>query len=111
MERLCFTFELFPGTEAEYDRIHAEIWPELAGAIADVGYRNYSLFRRGTHVICYCECHPDVVTVSSLMAERHQTLTDRWNVAMEPFIERMTGDDGELLDYPLCWHLPEENHP
>lgn len=110
MERLCFTFDLYEGTESEYDRMHAEIWPELAAAIVDVGYRNYSLFRRGQRVICVCECHPDVATVTRLMAERHRALTDRWNVVMEPFIERMTDDDGKIVDYPLCWHLPEENY-
>lgn len=58
MERLCFTFEIAAGTEAEYDRLHQEIWPELVNAILDIGYRNYSLFRRDTQVICVCECHP-----------------------------------------------------
>ena len=109
MERLCFTFDIAPGTEAEYDRLHNEIWPELAAAILDVGYRNYSLFRRDTSLICVCECHPDVATVRGLMEERYRTLTDQWNVMMQPFIVRMTDANGELFDYPLCWHLPEED--
>jgi L-rhamnose mutarotase len=111
MERLCFTFEIAPGTEAEYDRLHRDIWPELADAILDAGYRNYSLFRRGTAVICVCECHPDVATVRDRMAARHSDVTDRWNVLMEPFITRMTDDEGNLFEYPLCWHLPEEDAP
>lgn len=108
MERLCFTFEIVAGTEAEYDRMHREIWPELADAIFDVGYRNYSLFRRGTGVICVCECIPDVAAARRAMAERHQALVDRWNVAMEPFISSITDEHGELFEYPLCWHLDEE---
>ncbi len=36
MERVCFYLRLFPGTEAEYDRRHAAIWPELAEAIRRV---------------------------------------------------------------------------
>ena len=110
MERLCFTFELFPGNEDEYARLHREIWPELAAAIVDAGYRDYTLFRRGTEVICVCECHPDIATVQRNMAERHRALTDRWNVVMEPFIARMTDPDGQLVDYPVCWHLPEEEY-
>lgn len=108
MERLCFTFEIVAGTEAEYDRMHRDIWPELADAILDAGYRDYSLFRRGTQVICVCSCIPDVETVRRTMTERHQPIVDRWNVAMEPFISRMTDDHGDLFEYPLCWHLDEE---
>ncbi len=27
MERVLFYFRIFPGTEAEYDRRHREVWP------------------------------------------------------------------------------------
>ena len=37
MERLCFTFAIRPGTEAEYKRRHDEIWPELVADIQDAG--------------------------------------------------------------------------
>ena len=36
MERLCFTFEIRPGTEDEYKKRHDEIWPELVNAIGRV---------------------------------------------------------------------------
>jgi L-rhamnose mutarotase len=29
MERVCFTFEIYPGTESEYKKRHDEIWPEV----------------------------------------------------------------------------------
>ena len=51
MERLCFTFKLYPGQEAEYKRRHDEIWPDLVEAIQQAGLRNYSLFRRGQDVV------------------------------------------------------------
>ncbi len=58
MERLCFTFEIRPGTEDEYKRRHDEIWPELVEAIKDSGFENYSLFRSGTTIVAYVECYP-----------------------------------------------------
>ena len=108
LERYCFTFEIAAGTETEYDRLHREIWPEMAAAIRDAGYRNYSLFRRGTEVICYCECIPDAASCAARMAERHAEVRARWNVLMEPFIVRMADDDGRLREYPLAWHLEDE---
>lgn len=107
MERLCHTFEIVEGTEAEYDRMHAEIWPELAAAILDAGYRDYTLFRRGTSVICVAQCHPDVETAQRRMSDCHQHLVDRWNVAMAPMIASMVDDAGELFRYDLCWHLDD----
>ena len=100
--------EIAAGTETEYDRLHREIWPEMAAAIRDAGYRNYSLFRRGTEVICYCECIPDAASCAARMTERHAEVRARWNVLMEPFIVRMADDDGRLREYPLAWHLEDE---
>ena len=48
MERICFTFEIYEGTEDEYKKRHDEIWPELVADIQKAGFKNYSLFRRGT---------------------------------------------------------------
>lgn len=51
MERVCITFEIYPGTEAEYKKRRDEIWPELVEAIKAAGQSNYSLFRRGKTII------------------------------------------------------------
>lgn len=107
MERLCFEFEIVEGKEEEYDRMHREIWPELAAAIIDAGYRDYALFRRGTRVICNCKCDPDVATVRAKMEELYSDLTARWTEAMDPLIARFTDDDGELFEFPVCWVLDE----
>lgn len=107
MERLCFIFEINPGTEQAYEKSHREIWPELANAILDVGYRNYSLFRRGTQIICYGECVPDIATVKQRMQTRYSDLVARWNKEMEPFIVKMTDESGELFNFDLIWHLSE----
>ena len=58
MDRACFYLRIFPGTEAEYDRRHAEIWPELVDEIRESGLRNFSGFRRGTDVWYYTEGEP-----------------------------------------------------
>ncbi len=42
MERLCYTFDLAPGVEREYERRHAEVWPEVLAALKEAGFSNYS---------------------------------------------------------------------
>lgn len=44
MTRFAFKMFLKPGFEAEYERRHAKLWPELRKQLADAGVTNYSIF-------------------------------------------------------------------
>ncbi|MFD2934322.1 L-rhamnose mutarotase [Spirosoma flavum] len=44
MEEVAFTMKLKSGVEAEYQRRHDEIWPELSAALTDAGVRDYSIY-------------------------------------------------------------------
>jgi L-rhamnose mutarotase len=103
MERLCFTFEIRPGTEDEYKRRHDEIWPELVDAIKDAGFANYSLFRRGTQIVAYVECHPDVETAFAKLGP--MDVNARWSKWFEDIIVSLTDENGELYRVEEVWHL------
>lgn len=103
MERVCFTFEIRPGTEAEYKQRHDDIWPELVEAIENAGFANYSLFRRGTTIVAYAECHPDVATAFGKLAP--QEVNARWSKWFEDVIVSLTDENGELYWLEEVWHL------
>jgi L-rhamnose mutarotase len=103
VERLCFSFEIRPGTEAEYKRRHDEIWPELVEAIKDAGFANYSLFRRGTEIVAYVECHPDVATAFAKLGPTE--VNARWATWFEDVIVSLTDEHGELYRLEEVWHL------
>jgi L-rhamnose mutarotase len=103
MERVCFTFELRPGAEDEYKRRHDEIWPELVEAIREAGIRNYSLFRRGSQVIAYAECHPDVATAFGKIGATE--VNARWAEWFEDLIVSLTDEHGSLFRAGEVWHL------
>ncbi len=44
MPRLAFKMQLHPGQEAEYQRRHDALWPELAELLKQTGIRNYSIY-------------------------------------------------------------------
>lgn len=44
MVRKGAIMKLFPGKEAEYEKRHAELWPELIDAIRRDGGKNYTIF-------------------------------------------------------------------
>jgi len=62
MQYSLFSIQLVPGTEEEYDRRHAQVWPEMVEAMHACGIRNSTGFRRGNEVFYYAECEPDPVT-------------------------------------------------
>jgi L-rhamnose mutarotase len=103
MERTCFTFEIYPGMEAEYKKRHDEIWPELVAAIQESGFRNYSLFRRDQQIVAYVECHPDVASAFAKLAGYESTA--RWGEWFEDVIVSLTDANGELMTLEEVWHL------
>ncbi len=44
MEKVAFVMTLLPGFEAEYEKRHDEIWPELVTALKEAGVSDYSIF-------------------------------------------------------------------
>ncbi|MDR2232169.1 MAG: L-rhamnose mutarotase [Tannerella sp.] len=44
MKREAFKMYLKPGCEAEYERRHAALWPELRESLSDSGVYDYSIF-------------------------------------------------------------------
>ena len=103
MERVCFTFSIFEGQEAEYKKRHDEIWPELVDVIKAAGMQNYSLFRRGTEIIAYVECVPDAATCFAEVGKsEHNT---RWSQWFTDVIVSLADENGELRRAEEVWHL------
>lgn len=103
MERLCFFIHLKPGVEAEYERLHREMWPEMTAALQDCGFTNYTLFRRDLLVVGYLECVPSVV--ETLGAFDQTEVSERWNKAFAEIIDYMSDAEGRLLAANEVWHL------
>jgi L-rhamnose mutarotase len=103
VQRICFLMEIVPGGEAEYQRRHDEIWPELVTALRDAGVRNYTLFRRGTSVVAYAECYPDAAAAFGAVGATE--VNARWAAWFDDVLVRLTDDEGNLLEATEVWHL------
>jgi L-rhamnose mutarotase len=56
MRREAFKMYLKPGCEAEYEKRHNEIWPELKELLSDNGVYDYSIFRdKETNILFACQ--------------------------------------------------------
>ena len=103
MQRICFLMDVIPGQESEYERRHAEIWPDLIEELRAAGVHNYTLFRRGTQVIAYAECHPDAETAFGKVGATE--VNRRWAEWFEDTIEALVDEQGNLFRADEVWHL------
>ncbi len=55
MRRMGQLIKLKPEAIAEYERLHANVWPEVLATISACNIRNYSIFRHGTWLFAYFE--------------------------------------------------------
>jgi L-rhamnose mutarotase len=100
MERLCFQLSITHGAEDEFDRRHADIWPDMATEMDKAGYHNYTLFRRDQTVVGYAECHPDIASAAATLATTD--VAARWNDSMTGIIEP---GEGSFVQFEEIWHL------
>jgi L-rhamnose mutarotase len=92
-----------PGYEEEYERRHAEIWPDMVEALREAGISNYSIFRHGLTLFGYFETDDLERTVEYL---GNSEVNQRWGEYMAP-IMKMEIDPNTRFPYllPLQWHM------
>lgn len=83
IERFAWHARIMPGTEAEYERRHDEIWPEMTEVLNQAGIHNYSVWLTGFDLFGYYECD-DIAKAAKVQAE--SPVVDRWNEYMKDIL-------------------------
>lgn len=97
MEEIAFTMKLKSGTEAEYQRRHDEIWPELSSALTRAGIRDYSIYLdRATGTLFAVQKRVDGHTADNLPT---LPVMQRWWLYMADLME--TKPDNSPVVQPL----------
>ncbi len=102
MERSLYYVRLFPGTEARYDQLHAEIPTAVADEMRDAGMRDVTGFRRGTDVWWYAQCEPDRITAFRQYARGQAGR--RWGKQFRDVIAEVEAPGGGLIWYDEIFH-------
>ena len=107
MARYCFLLRVRPERMDEYRRRHAAVWPEMLQALAEAGWRNYSLFLSDDGLLVgYVEAD-DLQT--SLDAMAGTEVNARWQAEMAPFFAELEGAPDEGLVLPEeVFHLEDQ---
>jgi L-rhamnose mutarotase len=85
MERVCFLLKIRAEKLAEYKERHAQVWPEMMGALRDAGWHNYSLFAREDGLLVGYFETPDFRL--ALLNMKEQGVNEKWQREMRPFFE------------------------
>jgi L-rhamnose mutarotase len=101
-ERGCFSLVIDPRAATFYDSLHADPWPEMLEAIAEAGYRDYTGFRRGAHVVYVGRYYPDFPTVIERI--NATDVAARWGAAFDGVITTFTGPDGRNITASEIYH-------
>jgi L-rhamnose mutarotase len=108
--RYCFLLRVRPERMEEYRRRHAAVWPEMLAALAETGWRNYSLFLSDDGLLVgYVEADD---LQASLAAMARTEVNARWQAEMAPFFAGLEGgpDEGLVL-LEEVFHLEDQLPP
>ncbi|HEX8510514.1 MAG TPA: L-rhamnose mutarotase [Propionibacteriaceae bacterium] len=106
-ERVCFQLHVKPERMDEYRRRHADVWPDMLQALAETGWRNYSLFLRPDGLLIGYFETDDLAAALQGMAQTE--VNERWQAEMAPFFVDLDGapDEG-FVRLPEVFNLADQ---
>jgi L-rhamnose mutarotase len=101
IQRYASVIGLKPEMEAEYRRLHADVWPGVLEALRRANVRNYSIFLRDGVLFSYLEYAGDDFAADMAAVAKDET-TRRWWALTDPCQQPLpTADDSQ-------WWAPAE---
>ena len=104
MQRICFTLQVRPDRLDEYRRRHAAVAPDMLRALADSGWRDYSLFLRSDGLLVGYLVADDFDAAQAALARTEASR--RWEEFMADFFVDMSAEDKQPL--PEVFHLEDQ---
>jgi L-rhamnose mutarotase len=107
MPRYCFHLQVKPERVAEYRERHAAVWPDMLRALAETGWRNYSLFLRPDGLLIGYVESDDLAAAQSAMDTTD--VNARWQAEMAPYFQTLDGPpDQSFVLLEEVFHLEDQ---
>jgi L-rhamnose mutarotase len=103
MIRKAFVMSVNPGFEAEYERRHSPIWPELETVLKEHGVLSYSIFLNAEtrQLFAYAEIH-DEARWNAIAAT---PVCRRWWTSMKPLMATNPDDSPVSIVLKEVFHI------
>ena len=102
MSKVAFKMKLKPGFEAEYQKRHSEIWPELSSLLKKNGVSDYSIFYDKETQILFAVQHQDGQSSQDLGTNE---IVQRWWAFMADIMETNPDQSPVSKKLNLVFHL------
>ncbi|QQA44907.1 L-rhamnose mutarotase [Pelagovum pacificum] len=104
MQRHVFRMRLNPGMEAEYQRRHDEIWPELVELLRGAGVQDYSIhYDAETGLLIGILLRPEDHGMDDLPSH---PVMQRWWAHMADLMETAPDNEPVAVTLPRLFHMP-----
>ena len=103
MIRKGFKMKLYPGMEAEYEKRHNELWPEMQDMIHEYGGRNYTIFLDRETLILYG--YIEIGDVGKWDESEETTINRKWWDFMADIMETNLDNSPVSVDLQEVFHL------
>lgn len=90
------------GREADYDKEHAEIWPEMARTLRDAGIAEWQIWRSGGNLFHVVEADDFDAAMEYL---RTDPVNQRWQNHIHEIVDHFEPGVGDGHALPLVWKL------
>ena len=104
MTRVCFTLQVPPDRLDEYRRRHAAVAPDMLRALAETGWRDYSLFLRADGLLVGYLTTDDFDAAQEALARTGASR--RWEAFMADFFVDGPAEDKQPLEE--VFHLEDQ---
>ena len=95
MRRYGQVIGIKPERIAQYEQVHAAVWPEVLATIHGCNIRNYSIFRHGTMLFAYFEYTGDDFDADMAKMAADPKTQQWWALCkpmQEPVLDRAEGE-------------------
>lgn len=105
MKRCASVIGIKPEHRAEYERLHADVWPAVLAQISQSNIRNYSIYRYGELLFSYFEYIGEDFEADMAGMAADPTTQKWWDVCMPLQTPVADRKDGEWwADIPEIFH-------
>lgn len=106
MKRIASVIGLPAANRAEYERLHAAVWPAVLERLSSANLHNYSIFRHGELLFAYMEYTGDDLDADLAAMAAHPESQEWWALCsplQRPVADRAEGEWWATL--PELFHL------
>ncbi len=106
MKRIASVIGMPAENVEEYERLHADVWPQVLERLSAGNVRNYSIYRHGDVLFSYMEYVGDDFDADMALINE-DPVTKRWHAIcgplQRPFDDRAEGE--WWMEIPEIFHL------